>query len=115
MVIKYASIGSSMLATATFLRRSATLKWLAAAHVSRVGFDQGKVPLSPSEVERTAQAAGEPESFVDLNIYSKKAGLYNPELARKLMKAILLLRDWEEINLVMWTKLFSLSIRLSLR
>lgn len=57
---------------------------------------KSKSTLSPSRVEKSTWVIEEPETFIDMNIYSNKLGLQNPKLAQKLMKAILLPKDWEE-------------------
>lgn len=46
-------------------------------------------------VERVSRAAEELESVIDLNVYFDNTGLQNLELARRLLKAIILPRDWK--------------------
>lgn len=76
-------------------RRSATPHQLATL-APQIGVDRDKALQTSSGAERTTRATGEPESFIDLNIYSDEVGLHNPKLACRLLKAILLPRDWEE-------------------
>lgn len=53
--------------------------------------NKGKAPCTESKGDHRVE--GEPESYVDLNIFSNESRLENPKLARRLLKAVILLRD----------------------
>lgn len=62
---------------------------------SRAYADNGKAPQVFVQSKVDHWATEEHETYIDLNVFFDDLGLQRPKLARRLLKAIILLRDWK--------------------